>query len=388
MTTYGLTIAGFVIKTFDTIKTELEQAYQGAFGSNIPLDGDSVFGQLIGIHAEREADLWEIAQDVYLSAYPDTAQGVALANAGALTGHTPIAATYSTVPLTLTATPGTTIPSGSQVGIPNTQTVFITTTDATIPAGGSASVTAQAASPGAVSAPAGTLTSILTPVAGWTAVTNALDATVGKNQETDAQFRARRAASLVVAEGGTVSATVNHITKSVPGVTFAGGIENRTDATDGTTGLPPHSIQVTVIGGADQDVADAIWASKPGGTNTYGTTSGTVTDSFGHAQTVYWNRGVNVPMYLSVTLTRGAGYPADGDTQVANALVSYVNGLPTGASSGVVANWLLASSLAAIPGNTGVTILQDRNPAPSSSANTAIAGNEKPTLTAANIAIS
>jgi uncharacterized phage protein gp47/JayE len=290
--------------------------------------------------------------------------------------------------LTLTATPGTTIPSGSQVGIPNTQTVFITTTDATIPAGGSASVTAQAASPGAVSAPAGTLTSILTPVAGWTAVTNALDATVGKNQETDAQFRARRAASLVVAEGGTVSATVNHITKSVPGVTFAGGIENRTDATDGTTGLPPHSIQVTVIGGADQDVADAIWASKPGGTNTYGTTSGTVTDSFGHAQTVYWNRGVNVPMYLSVTLTRGAGYPADGDTQVANALVSYVNGLPTGASSGVVANWLLASSLAAIPGITGVTILQDRNPAPSSSANTAIAGNEKPTLTAANIAIS
>lgn len=386
-TTYGLTPAGFIIKTQDIIIAELQDAFRQATGNpNLPFGVNSVFDQLVGVVSDLAAPQWELAQAVYLSQFPDTASGVSLANAGAVTGQAPISATYSTVTLTITGTPGTVITAGSRAGIPSTATAFATTATVTIPAGSSITVDAQATLIGALTAPAGTLTQILTPIAGWASVTNAADAVVGTDQETDAAFRARRATELVTAEGGTITAMQNFIRSTVPGVTFVGGIENRTDSTDGN-GLPPHSVCLTVVGGTDANVAAAIWASKMGGIATYGTSSASVTDSFGHAQTVYWKRGANVPMYLAVTLTRASDYPADGDSQVMAALLAYVNGLDAGGTDGVVANWRLLAALGAIPGVTGVTILQDRNPAPTTSANTTMGGSEKPTLDSANVSI-
>jgi uncharacterized phage protein gp47/JayE len=379
---YGLTAAGFAIKTQDTIRTELENAYRGIFGAAVPVTGDSVFGQEIGIFSEQMANLWELAQAVYLSPFPDSAQGVQLASSATITGQSPLPAAFSTVTLTLTGTNGTVIPAGSLVGITGTTTTFATDAQATI-AGTTATVTATATTTGALTAPAGTLTVIKTPVAGWTAVTNAADALVGRDAETDAIFRSRRLANLAIALGGPVAALRTKLA-AVTGVTFAGVKENRTDATD-VSGLPPHSYQITVIGGSDADVAAAIWAGKSPGMATTGTSSATVTDEFGNAQTVYWIRGTNVPMYLDVTLTRDAStYPADGDARVAAALVAFVATLDYGAD---VLNWQLIAALGAIPGILSVVIKQDRAPAPSSSANTAIASNEKATLTGGNIAI-
>lgn len=381
MPTYGLTAAGFAIKTQDTIRTELEAAYRGIYGAAAPVTGDSVFGQEIGILSEQFANAWELAQAVYLSAFPDSAPGTQLASAATLTGQAPLPAAYSTTPLTLIGVNGTVIPAGSLVGITGTTTTFATNAEATI-AGGTASVAATATTTGALTAPAGTLTVIKTPVAGWTSVTNAADALVGRDAETDALFRSRRATTLDLAQGGPVAALRARVA-AVTGVTFAGVKENRTDTTDGA-GLPAHSYQVTVIGGADADVAAAIWAGKSPGMATSGTSSAAVNDSFGVAQTVYWVRGVSVPMYLDVTLTRDATYPADGDTQVTTALVNFVGALAYDAD---VLNWQLMACLAGIPGITNVVTKQDRNPGPTSTGNTAIAGNEKATLIGANVAI-
>ena len=72
-----------------------------------------------------EAHLWELGLAIYLAYYPDTAQGAQLANAGQLTGQTPISASFSTVTQTLIGTAGTVIPLGSQIGIPGTQNLAI-----------------------------------------------------------------------------------------------------------------------------------------------------------------------------------------------------------------------------------------------------------------------
>lgn len=376
---YGLQPSGFVLKPFTEIQLELQQAYQGQFGAGVPLDGNSVFGQQIGIHSERESDLWQLLQGLYLSIYPDTATGVALSQAVSLTGHQRLAPAYSTATLTLTGTNGTVIPSGFQVEVAGTSNVFQTSTTTTI-AGGTGSIPVVCTVAGAITAPAGTLTTILTPIAGLTSVTNAANAITGVAIETDAALRTRRLASITISQGGTAASIQNAVTQ-VTGVTFCGVRMNRGDVTD-SSGRPPHSYETVVIGGTDQSVANAIWAAASAGAALYGTYAAqSVTDSFGTAQPVLFTRGTNVPMFLDVTIGgRTAGYP--GDSTVEAQLVAYVNGLGYGQS---VNNWSLIASLAGIPGITSVVILQGTAFPATSSANTAMTPNQVPTLNTGSI---
>lgn len=382
MTTYGLTADGFLKKRLPDIITELEGQYRLKFGDGIPVEGDSVFGEMIAIHGEREAELWEILEALYYAAYPDTASGVPLRNAVAITGHAPLPATYSTVDLTATGTPGTVLPAGRVVSVPETGARFVSTQDVTIGAGGTVTMPTRGETTGPLQAAAGALTQIETPVSGWASVTNPLAAVTGRNEETDAQLKIRRAQTLVIARGGTVKAMEERLME-VSGVVFAACKENRTDTTD-ANGLPPKSLQAFVIGGTDADVGQAIWNTKPAGIETYGATSVDVLDSFGNAQTMHFERGTNVAMYVKVVRATDAAYPADGDTQIQNAILAYGATLTDGDD---VLNWRLMASLADIPGITSLTVYQGTAPDPAGSANTAIAANELATFDASRITV-
>lgn len=385
MTTWGLSTAGFTKKRLADIQSELEASLQATFGAEIKVSGDSVFGQLIGIMADREAELWELAEAVYLSAYPDSAAGTPLDNAAALTGHSRQAATHSNVTVTCATTGGSPVilPVGRQVRVTATGATFETLEEVTIPAGGNVEVSCRATVTGPVEAPAGTLTEIVTPVSGWTSVTNAADAAVGRDQETDAAFRTRRLEELSVAQGGTIAAMENRITNEVSGVTFCVVQENRTDTTDGD-GRPPHSVHVTVIGGTNQDVADMIWATKPAGAAMHGATTATVVDSAGNNQTVKFDRATSVRIYLIANLTTDGSYPADGDDLVAAALAAFDADLENGDD---LLNWQLVGALAGIPGILTVQILQGTSSPPVSSANTSIAANEVASIALADITV-
>ncbi|MBK8202418.1 MAG: hypothetical protein IPK68_08950 [Bdellovibrionales bacterium] len=63
-------------------KTMLRQR----LGNSINLLPETVFGQIVGIFSDREAEIWELIEDVYHSQYPDDAEGVSLYNAAALNG--------------------------------------------------------------------------------------------------------------------------------------------------------------------------------------------------------------------------------------------------------------------------------------------------------------
>lgn len=85
---FGLTDAGFELKRLADIKAEIELKIRATLGSAVNLLPESVFGQLVAIFSERESLIWELMEDVYNSAYPDTASGVSLDNVVALTGIT------------------------------------------------------------------------------------------------------------------------------------------------------------------------------------------------------------------------------------------------------------------------------------------------------------
>lgn len=136
MTTYGLTVDGFVIKRLPEIKAEWEASFREKFGNGINLEPTSIFGQVVGIASEREALIWEDMAGVYASQNPDDADGVALDNVASITGIKRLEATKGTGTVTAYGTLGTVIPAGSVMSVDgNAAARFVTVDDATLVAG-------------------------------------------------------------------------------------------------------------------------------------------------------------------------------------------------------------------------------------------------------------
>lgn len=120
-----VTDTGFVKKTLQEIKTELEAEYQGVFGTSIDLDPRSRFGQLIALSAKREADLWDAAEEIYTSRNPTQASGTSLDSIAAEFGLSRLPATYTVIEdVTLYGDEGTIVPAASQVRQQNLDYIF------------------------------------------------------------------------------------------------------------------------------------------------------------------------------------------------------------------------------------------------------------------------
>ena len=105
---FGVTPEGFVIKRLQDVKSSLEARFISEF-SDINLDAASVAGQMVGIFSKVLEDEWENSQDVYLSQYPNSANGISLDNVVMLNGLTRLAATRTNVIGVATGIEGTLI---------------------------------------------------------------------------------------------------------------------------------------------------------------------------------------------------------------------------------------------------------------------------------------
>lgn len=134
---FGLSNEGFSRKRLSDIKTELEDSFKQRFGNYINLLPQSVFSNLIGVFADREAEVWELAEAVYNSQYPDTAEGVSLDNVAAITGIVRQPATKSIIQgVCLFGTVGTVVPQGTEFSVNgNPSAKFITDADVNLVAG-------------------------------------------------------------------------------------------------------------------------------------------------------------------------------------------------------------------------------------------------------------
>ena len=379
MTSYGLTTTGFVPKTFEIIRGELVAALQAAFGLSIDLGDRSIFGQIVAIFAEPLALIWELMEQVYSSQDPDKAAGAALDALCLLTGTFRPAATASRTMLTLTGVPTTLVTTGNKASTLSTAKQFVTSADGTItvltawngsltyynvgdrrtnsgncyicigagsgagsggPTGtgssivdnfatwrymgqgtGAIDVAAASVNLGAITAVSGDITHIDTGVSGWQGVINLADAIAGQNVATDEQLRVLREAELST-EGTSTSNAIEAALLQIANVTAATVFENDTDIVN-SDGMPPHSVECLVIGGADQDIRDALLSEVAAGIATTGTTTGTSLDSQGTAHTIKFSRPQAVNIYVTISLTRDSLYPVDGNTQVISAITAF-----------------------------------------------------------------
>jgi hypothetical protein len=150
---------------------------------------------------------------------------------------------------------------------------------------------------------------------------NTLDADPGQNIETDEELRIRREELLRGIGAGSLEAIRARLLL-LDDILQVFIFENDEDTVD-INGLPPHSFETVISGGDEQEIADEIFASKPVGIDTYGSTSKQVEDSQGFFHTIEFSRPTDEDIYIDVTVQIDAGdYPTDGDDQIKTALVA------------------------------------------------------------------
>ena len=186
----------------------------------------------------------------------------------------------SSVVIKCTGLPGTVIPVSAQVMSTADDTIWQNTEAQTIGADGTCECVFECQSAGLISAAAGTLSRINTMVAGWDTAVNSQAATVGQNAETQGAFEARRYASVGLNSRGTIAAVYARVA-NCSNVVSCIVRENKTNAPIEIDGyfIKAHSVFVSVVGGSDKDIAEAIYNSCSAGCDYNGNTTVSVTDS-------------------------------------------------------------------------------------------------------------
>jgi uncharacterized phage protein gp47/JayE len=171
--------------------------------------------------------------------------------------------------------------------------------------------------------PANSLIVIVTPVTNWDSVNNPGAGVTGRNVETDAELRLRRAQT-ILAGNATDEAIKGALLNEVTGVTSVSVASNRTLVTDGD-GLPAKSFEAVVSGGSNEDIAQEIWETQPSGIESYGNQTEIVEDSEGNSQTVKFSRPSS--WYIHVKVKRNfyneEDYPTDGDQAIKDNIVEW-----------------------------------------------------------------
>lgn len=195
------------------------------------------------------------------------------------------------------------------------------------------------------------LTSIVNPVPGLDRVLNIVDGVLGRNIETDTEFRKRRNESLQIAGSATVDAIRSQVLQ-VLGVNEALVFENTTFVTD-VNGLPGKSFAVYVDGGDNQDIADTIFAVKPAGIESFGDITEQVTDSQGFIHDVEFSRPIDKDIWIELDISTGPTFIATAD-QIRDVIVAYGNSLGIGEDIIVIPD--LVCALDAIVGITDIVV--------------------------------
>lgn len=242
-------------------------------------------------------------------------------------------ATPTSVQATLTGLSGTVVPAGTLAQDTSGNT-YVCAGNATIGSTGTVIAEFQNTQTGPIPCAAGTLTQVYQAVPGWDAITNAADGTMGSDVESRADFEYRRRNSVALnAEGtnGAIYAAVFNLAD----VLDCYVIDNPAGTTvnKGVTNYPmaAHSVYVAVVGGADADIAQAIWTKKDLGCDYNGNTSVTVTDGAGYnfplpTYTVKFNRPANLPIKYAVNIVNDSSLPSNIVDLVKAAIIARFNG--------------------------------------------------------------
>jgi uncharacterized phage protein gp47/JayE len=283
-------------------------AYPGMYqiyGPDINVGPNAPDGQMIDIGVQFTQDMLEFIQQVFTGFDPDQAVGRVLDQRCAINGVQRKAGTRTITPISVTTTQALTL-----TGYNDDPVNPFTVSDSTGPLyqlittyafGGPAtqSLQFQAKDLGATTPTLNSITTIVTITLGVSAVNNPSAATtIGTNEESDYALRIRRAKSVALPSQGFYDGLYGALV-DLDGVTSVNLLENITNSTD-ANGIPGHSIWAIVEGGANADIAQAIYVKRNAGCGMKGLVSVNVTQVDGSVFAVQFDRPTAETLWISM----------------------------------------------------------------------------------------
>lgn len=323
---------GFLVQEPQEVREEMAQSWINAFKSDDTPDintaPETPQGQIID--AETLAITQKDAELAFLANMfnPKTARGIwqdALAEIYFIKRKK---AVNSRCYCVLTGLKGTVIEKGSKIQSSADGTYWNLLEDVTIQNNGSVIALFECESEGAVIASPNTLNKIITTVAGWDTVNNVQSATVGTLEESQQAFEKRRYDSVALNSRGTTSSVYARVLQ-LDNVVGCYVVDNKTNVvkTIDNYDLKPHSIYVAVLGGSNQDIAEAIYKSLSAGCDYNGNTTIDVTDeNTKSVESVTFMRPIQQNVYIKVNLFN-KDLPNDYENLIKNAIINNFYGL-------------------------------------------------------------
>ena len=318
---------GFSVQEPQEVREEIAQSWINAFKSDDTPDintaPETPQGQIID--AETLAITQKDAELAFLANMfnPKTARGIwqdALAEIYFIKRKK---AVNSRCYCVLTGLNGTVIEKGSKIQSSADGTYWDLLEDVTINDNSSVTALFECESEGAVIASPNTLNKIITTVAGWDTVNNLQAATVGSLEESQQAFEKRRYDSVALNSVGTTASVFSRVNQ-IDDVVGCYVVDNKTNVNKIIDDylLKPHSIYVAVIGGSNQDIAEAIYKSLSAGCDYNGNTQVTVVDPHTHAkEKVTFMRPTQQNVYIKVNVF-DKDLPDDYENLIKNAVIT------------------------------------------------------------------
>lgn len=277
---------GVVVPATSAVREDTAAGFRAAFRVNdtdpdVNTDPAAPLGQVVDLlTAEVEAKNAELAF-VANQYNPESATGVFLDGLAALYGLTRKLSEPTVVTCTCSGLRGTVIPFGAiaQDGS-GRQLRMMTGGGVEIGDGGTVDAPFACVEHGPLEVGAGTVTKIVTVVAGWDSVTNAAAGITGRDIEHDGELLTRMRESYAINANGTVWNIQANLSQ-LDGVIDCVVLENYTNVkqTQYSVELGAHSIAVCIVGGDDAEIARTIFERKSGGCGTNGETEVTHVDT-------------------------------------------------------------------------------------------------------------
>lgn len=334
---------GLHIDTYINLRDSIVDEAKNIFGQDIYLGNDSQDYQLIATLSEYMYDVLQAIQLSYNNRSPATAIGSGLDGIVKINGIKRKSASYSTVLVVITGVADTVIKNG--IVLDKGSFKWDLPTLVTIPSDGQIEVLAKCQIPGPVVANPGDIINIFNPTYGWNGVYNSTNAELGANIEDDSKLRKRQSLSTAQPSRTMLEATSGAVAQ-VKDVTRSKVYENDTNQVD-ARGLPPHSITAVVEGGANQDIANAIFAHKGIGCFSNGDIIINVTDSKNQVTPIRFFRPVYVDIELTINIKSLNGYTTATTNSIKENLQTYLNSMEIG--SGLTISSLWGVALQAMP---------------------------------------
>lgn len=291
---------GLVIERLDEILARLSQSFRDIYGTDINIDPDTPDGQMIGILSQALADINEIIAGVYAFSDPTKAVGTWLDIQLKYVGLERNRQTYSYLnDVLVTGINGTAIPAGYTVTDVN-NIEWVAVSGGTI-SGTTISLQFRSSEYGPFHLASGQELIPKTVVLGVQSLFTTADSVKGRLQESDESALMRFLRSYQINNyddrEGLEAALL-----ALDDVLDAKVYENYTNVTD-SKGIEAHSINAVLIGGSNDDIADAIIKKKSLGCGLQGAETVTVFYK-GMDRDIKFDRAAVVPIYAKITVVR------------------------------------------------------------------------------------